>query len=103
MIERVESYLDKSLELHLRLWNFWFEVNPKEVLDYNDAECLIEILDVSEDDSFIEVMNKLIEFPYNDKVLKILMHFKNDDEDWIARLSNALLYKYESKRRVGDD
>lgn len=100
MIERIENYLDKSLELHLRLWDSWFKVNPKEVLDHNDAEILIEVLEVSEDDSFIEIMNKLIEIPYNDKGLKILIHFKNDDEDWIVRFSNNLLYKYETEQRL---
>lgn len=95
MIERIEGYLDNSLELHLKLWDIWFKVNPKEILDYNTAETLIDVLEVSEDESFIGVLNKIVEYPNDQKVRQILLHFKDDDEDWIVRLSNSLIKKYE--------
>lgn len=95
MIERIEGYLDNSLELHLKLWDLWFKVNPKEVLDYNNAETLIDVLEVSEDESFIGVLNKLAESSDNQKVRQILLHFKDDDEDWIVKLSNSLIKRFD--------
>lgn len=94
MIERIEKYLDDSLEIHLQLWNLWFEHNKLEVLETVSDSDLIEILEVTEDEDFCRIMNELVKIPGNEKVREILEHFTEDDEDWIVSLSKRLLREY---------
>lgn len=96
MIESIEKYLDDSLEIHLQLWNLWFEHDKQEVLETVRAEDLIEILEVTEDKDFCRIMNELVKIPGNEKVREIMEHFAEDDEDWIVSLSKRLLRMYET-------
>lgn len=97
MIESIERYLDDSLELHLKLWELWYNHNREEILDVVDSHTLIEVLEVSDDEFFKKVLNELVQFPANEKVITILEHFTNDDEDWIVNLSKKLLMGYTNR------
>lgn len=94
IIEHIEKYLDDSLELHLELWNLWFQYDKEEVLAVCDADLLIDILEVTDDKEFRDILLLLVKIPNSDKVKRILEHFTEDDEDWIVRLSEQLLSKY---------
>ena len=96
MIERVDKYLDDSLDIHLRLWNIWFKHDKLEVLETVKAEDLIEILEVTENDNFRQILNDLVKIPGNEKVMEILKHFTEDDEEWIVSQSKRLLLTYET-------
>lgn len=94
MIESIERYLDDSLELHLKLWELWYNQNREEILDVVDSSTFIEVLEVSDDEPFKKVLNELVHFPANEKVITILEHFTHDDEVWIVNLSKKLLNDY---------
>lgn len=94
-IERIEKYLDDSLEIHLHLWNLWFEHEKLEILETVSAKDLIGILEVTENDDFCRIVNELVKVSKNDKVREILEHFSDDEEYWIASLSKRLLQAYE--------
>lgn len=94
MIESIERYLDDSLELHLKLWELWYNQNREEILNVVDSSTFIEVLEVSDDEPFKKVLNELVHFPANEKVITILEHFTHDDEVWIVNLSKKLLNDY---------
>lgn len=94
MVETIERYLDDSLELHLKLWELWYNHNREEILDIVDSHTLIEVLEVCDDEPFKKLLKEIVQFPANDKVIAILEHFTNDDEAWIVNLSKKLLMGY---------
>lgn len=91
----IERYLDDSLKLHLKLWELWYNYNRDEILDIVSPQTLIDILEVMEDEQFEKILNDLVYIPSNEKVIAILEHFSNDDEDWIVNLSKRLLQNYQ--------
>lgn len=92
--ESIIETSDKMLDIHLGLFKLWYQYDLQEVLECLSLEDIIEILEVSEDDEFKNVLNKLIILPSNDKVEAILKHFCDDDEAWVQRMARNLLTQY---------
>lgn len=91
MIASIERYLNDSLELHLKLWELWYDHDREEILEVVDSDTLIEVLEVLDDVPFNRLLNGLAQFPANEKVITILEHFTHDDEVWVVNLSRELL------------
>lgn len=73
---------------------YGYNQNREEILDVVDSSTFIEVLEVSDDEPFKKVLNELVHFPANEKVITILEHFTHDDEVWIVNLSKKLLNDY---------
>lgn len=92
--EAISKYLDEMLDIHLSIIELWYSNNPQEMIDKLDMEDLIEALEVCDDEDFEKILRHVVTLPYNNKVERILEHFTNDDESWVANLSFNLLKSY---------
>ena len=92
--ECVEKSLDAMLDVHLELFNLWYEYNAQEVIDVMPTDDLIEVMEVLDDDVFANILKHTSKLPKNEKIKSILEHFMEDDEDWVVNLSMMLFNTY---------
>ncbi len=92
--ECVEKSLDAMLDVHLELFNLWYEYNAQEVIDVMPTDDLIEVMEVLDDDMFENILKHVSKLPKNEKIKSVLEHFMEDDEDWVVNLSKMLFNTY---------
>lgn len=92
-IQQVEKYLEDSMDLHFKLWELWWQYNPKEVVEECESEQLIDVLEAIDDESFRNILNSAVTIP-SDKVKYILEYFSSDSESWVRDFSERLLQSY---------
>ena len=68
-----------------------YDHDREEILEVVDSDTLIEVLEVLVDVPFERLLNGLAQLQANEKVITILEHFTHDDEVWVVNLSRELL------------
>lgn len=92
--ECIERSLDEMLDIHIELFNLWYEYNVQEVIDVMPTNDLIEVMEVLDDEVFENILKNISKLPKNEKIKSILEHFMKDDEDWVVNLSKMLFNAY---------
>lgn len=82
------------MDVHLELFNLWYEYNAQEVIDVMPTDDLIEVMEVLDDDVFENILKHISKLPKNEKIKTVLEHFMEDDEDWVVNLSKMLFNTY---------
>ena len=88
--ECIENSLDAMLDVHLELFNLWYEYNAQEVIDVMPIDDLIEIMEVLDDEVFENILKNISGLPKSEKIKSVLEHFMEDDEAWVVNLSKML-------------